>query len=450
MGFRRFSLLLGLRLALILLGILSAVILLEMPGYHAATALVSCVTAGLIVEFITFINKTNREVSRFLDAAKYGDFNQRFEFKNLGTGFKELGNSLTAIMQRIQATRGEQETEILHLRAILEHVPVPLISVHKLGSVTLWNNSARRFFSAFKLIDVNDLQQFGERFSNEVLSLKPGDEYLTSFNVGELPQQIKISASEITMRGEAEKLVSLQNIQSDLDGVQLSAWQDLVRVLTHEIMNSLTPVTSLANTAADLVHHSAKSPKLDADLKESLNDALDAVTTVSRRSDDLLKFVSSYRQLTRLPEPQRKSIPVLDLLNSIKQFLSTSNTETGDVTIDILVTPESLTIYADRNMIEQVLINLVKNSLQATQNLDANITLKGRLAKQGGTAIDVIDNGPGIPSELLDKIFVPFFTTKREGSGVRLALSRQIMIAHSGNILLNQVESGGTQFSLLF
>ena len=252
------------------------------------------------------------------------------------------------------------------------------------------------------------------------------------------------------MRGEAEKLVSLQNIQSDLDGVQLSAWQDLVRVLTHEIMNSLTPVTSLANTAADLVQHSAKSPKLDADLKESLNDALDAVTTVSRRSDDLLKFVSSYRQLTRLPEPQRKSIPVLDLLNSIKQFLSTSNTETGDVTIDILVTPESLTIYADRNMIEQILINLVKNSLQATQNLDANITLKGRLAKQGGTAIDVIDNGPGIPSELLDKIFVPFFTTKREGSGVGLALSRQIMIAHGGNILLNQVESGGTQFSLLF
>lgn len=450
MGFRRFSILLALRLTIILMGILGAVILISTPGYHAATIVLSLLTFGLIFEFVTFINKTNRELSRFLDAAKYGDFNQRFAFENIGTGFNELGHSLTDIMQRIQTARGEQESEILHLRAILEHVPVPLISIHKLGSVTLWNNSARRFFSAYKLTEVTDLEKFGITFSNEVGSLKPGEERLTSFTLGELPQQIKISASEITMNGEIEKLISLQNIQSDLDGVQLSAWQDLVRVLTHEIMNSLTPVTSLANTAVDLVQHSAQASTLDEEAKESLNDALDAVTTVSRRSDELLKFVSSYRQLTRLPDPEKKSVSVITLLNDTKQFLSTSSEDNGNVRIDILVTPDSLSINADKNMIEQVLINLVKNSIQATQDIDSRITLKGRLAKQGGVIIDVIDNGSGIQSELLDKIFVPFFTTKREGSGVGLALSRQIMIAHGGNILHSKTESQETQFSLLF
>ena len=319
MGFKHLSLLLALRLMLIMIFVAGAGALITTRGYPAATLLAFLIIASLAYELFLFISKTNREVSRFLDAAHYADYSQRFDLENLGAGFRELGETFTRIMQRFRDDRSQRERELHHLKALLEHVPVPLISIHSNEDITLWNNPARRLFGITHVTRLADLNQFGIEFFGQIRSIRPGEQRLATFHADEIDQQLKISASEITIASQTERLISLQNIQNELDGMQLSAWQDLVRVLTHEIMNSITPVTSLARTAANLVEEArsklaAQTHIADVtEVTEVLQDAKDAVETVARRSDGLLNFVSSYRQLTRLPPPEKSNI-ALDAL----------------------------------------------------------------------------------------------------------------------------------------
>ncbi|MEO2177954.1 MAG: ATP-binding protein, partial [bacterium] len=387
--------------------------------------------------------------SRFLDAAWYADYGQRFEFKKLGSGFEELGDTFTHILENFRQNRTNQESEIRHLTTLLEHVPVPLISVHKNNQVTLWNNSSRRLFGA-AVSRVSDLEQFGIEFFGQIQRIKPGEQRVASFIADKTIQQLKISASEITIASNAERLISLQNIQNELDGMQLTAWQDLVRVLTHEIMNSITPVTSLAQTAASLVEDARGKIKDDSEVSEVLADAKDAVDTVARRSDGLLNFVSSYRQLTRLPTPSMQRLKIKTLFDDVTR-VATTNWLEKDIGLITHIEPDQLDINVDHQMIEQVLINLLKNSEQALEGIaNGQVNLTAKLNLRGHIAIDVSDNGSGIPAEAAANIFVPFYTTRRDGSGVGLALSRQIMIAHGGTITFSNNEHGGVTFTLVF
>ncbi|HIG40909.1 MAG TPA: histidine kinase [Gammaproteobacteria bacterium] len=449
MGFSRFSLLLSIRL-LIIMGIVAlAGTLITTPGYYAATLLAISLVIGLGFETLRFISRTNREVSRFLDAAWYADYGQRFEFKKLGSGFEELGDTFTHILENFRQNRTNQESEIRHLTTLLEHVPVPLISVHKNNQVTLWNNSSRRLFGA-AVSRVSDLEQFGIEFFGQIQRIKPGEQRVASFIADKTIQQLKISASEITIASNAERLISLQNIQNELDGMQLTAWQDLVRVLTHEIMNSITPVTSLAQTAASLVEDARGKIKDDSEVSEVLADAKDAVDTVARRSDGLLNFVSSYRQLTRLPTPSMQRLKIKTLFDDVTR-VATTNWLEKDIGLITHIEPDQLDINVDHQMIEQVLINLLKNSEQALEGIaNGQVNLTAKLNLRGHIAIDVSDNGSGIPAEAAANIFVPFYTTRRDGSGVGLALSRQIMIAHGGTITFSNNEHGGVTFTLVF
>ncbi len=450
MGFNRFSLLLAIRLFFIMLSLAAVGLLVVTPGYHAATMLAIVVSIGLTIEVFRFISKTNQELSRFLDAARYADFGQRFEFKHLGAGFAELGETFTDIMERFRDDRQDQESELRHLKALLEHVPVPLISVYGDGGVTLWNNAARRLFGVNHPNRVDDLSNFGEEFADRIGRIKAGDKFLIDFHVDEMEQRLTVSASEILIAGKTERLISLQNIQSELDGVQLAAWQDLVRVLTHEIMNSITPVASLAKTAVDLVDDVATKVSDHPDAVSELSDAKDAVDTVARRSDNLMAFVSSYRQLTRLPEPTRVEVKLTDLFTDVTKVAAMGWEEKG-ISFLMNVEPEELDVSADRQMIEQVLINLLQNAEHALEGQKGGrVSLSGSLNRRGHVVIEVSDNGPGVPEDQISRIFVPFYTTRREGSGVGLALSRQVMIAHGGTITFANIEGGGARFTLVF
>ncbi len=450
MGFKRFSILLAARLLVIMAVLILLTYLITTPGYYAATLLVSLIVAGLAFEVFNFVSKTNAEITRFLDAARYADFSQRFNLHKMGAGFGELGDTFTDILNRFQEVRAGQEEELRHLKALVEHVPVPLLSIHGDGAITIWNNAARRLFGSMHVTKVSDLTQFGEDFSKEIMGVAPGERRLTVCEMDGTEQKLTVASTQIIIGGHAEKLVSLQDIQSELDLAQLQAWQDLVRVLTHEIMNSITPVASLAKTAVDLVDDVADKVPDNQDVVDELRDVKDAVNTVARRSDSLMQFVSSYRRLTRLPPPEKKPIKIEALFSHV---ISLSTQNWGDKGLSLIndIAPSELDVLADRDMLEQILINMLQNAEQALSGMDgATVWLTARLNRRGRVVIEMADNGPGVPPDIAKKIFVPFFTTKREGSGVGLALTRQVMIAHGGSVGLGEREGGGARFTLTF
>ena len=450
MGFNQFGASLALRLLIIMVALSVIGFLIVTPGYHAATLLALFITAAFTFELFKFITKTNQEVTRFLDAIRYADFGQRFDFGKLGAGFPQLEQAFTHILERFREDRTEHESELRHLKALLEHVPVPLISIHASKQITLWNNSARRLFGISRVTRLPDLEQFGAEFFREISAIRAGGNALVTFQVDNMEQRLTISASEITMASKTERLISLQDIQSELDGMQLSAWQDLVRVLTHEIMNSITPVASLAKTAADLLDDVTLQVADKTEIVDELRDVKDAVSTVARRSDALMNFVSSYRQLTHLPSPQIARVQLSDLFADVTRITTLGWQDKG-LALIVDIEPGELDIQADRQMVEQVLINLLQNCAHALNDqAQGQVTLNAKLNKRGHVTIEVSDNGPGVPEEIVGKIFVPFFTTRREGSGVGLALSRQVMIAHGGTILFANNEQGGACLTLVF
>lgn len=452
MAFKRFSLWLILRVTLILLSLSLLAWFTIQTGYVATSLLLGLLTGLQCWSLLRYVQRTNVELTRFFNAARYADFHQQFDFKANGTGFDLLGDTFSDILDRIRLQRTEQEQNLRHLRALLEHVPVPLISLAANGDITQWNNAARRLFGSPPLVHRRQLERFGEPFARELTHMQAGDRRLLRFIGEDTPQQLIVTCAQIIVSGYSEKLISLQDIQSELEGAQLQAWQDLVRVLTHEIMNSITPVSSLAQTASALARElegAMQQPDRE-NATEVLQDLQQAVFTLARRSDNLLGFVSSYRQMTRLPPPAKQRLALAPLLQQIATLMHQELDRAG-ITVTLNCHPSSLAVEADAKMLEQLLINLVRNAQHAlAETPDAQLRLSASLNKRGRSCIQVADNGPGISAEVADKMFVPFFTTKPEGSGVGLALSRQIMLAHGGTLSYQPTPGGGATFTLNF
>jgi two-component system nitrogen regulation sensor histidine kinase NtrY len=450
MGFNTFSALIGLRTVLIMLTLLGLTYLIFTPGYHAAAIVLALILIFECYSVVKFITRTNAELVRFLDAARHADYSQRFELKGQGAGFSELGDAFADILKRFQNNRQKQEEKFRHIKAVVEHLPVPLISIKQNGSLKLWNNAARRLFGSSRIVTVKDLEQFGSDFVYHLTNIQAGERRLVSFQIDNMAHQLSVSMTDIIVGREQEKLLSLQDIQNELDANQVQAWQDLVRVLTHEIMNSITPVASLAKTAVDLVADTKEQVKDQPDVLEHLNDIASAVQTVARRSDGLMNFVGSYRKLTRLPPPKKVKLKVADCFAQVIEIIKQSDQKRA-IQFIVNIEPSELEMSADPAMLEHILINLVKNSQQAMQYTESpTISMLASINRRGHLVIEIADNGPGIEDDVKSKIFVPFFTTKKEGSGVGLALTRQVMNAHGGTVKVANSDTDGALFTLIF
>lgn len=449
MVYRRFVLQLVVRTGVLVLAMSVFSWFLVQPGLHGLTVLALALLGLSLAEFWRYVNRTNRDLARFLESARHSDFSQRFPDRGMGSGFDELGQVYNDILERQRGVHARKEAGNRHLRALIEHIPVPLMTVHDDQAITLQNNAARRLFGAAAVSRLDDLAQFGESFQQSVEWSVPGVRELVTFTVENVEYCLTLAATEIISEGRKQRLISLQDIQTELDQSQAQAWQDLVRVLTHEIMNSITPVTSLAETARDVVDDIMEKTGPNDPVAEDLEDLRLAVATLSHRSGGLMNFVDSYRQITRLKPPDKQRIVLAELFENTTR-LARAEWADEDVVLDYDAQPQGLDVMADRDLLEPVLLNLLRNAWQsAGADGEARIKLSGRLNRRGRVVIEVRDNGPGVPEGMERQIFVPFFTTRESGSGVGLALARQVMIAHGGFIRLVSGDKGAV-FVLTF
>lgn len=454
MGYRRFELNVTLRVALLALSSMLLGIMLVETTYRATSFLVGLAILAQVGGLLRAVTKTNREVARFLGAIAHSDFSQTFSQSGQGSAFDELGASITQVMDKFRASRANSEKQADYLNAMLNQVPVALAAVYEDGRVELLNNFAHRLLGPEEL---SRRTTDGQLIADALRGLTPGTRTLIRVaacsTVG--PQQLTVTATRLILAGESRLLLSLQNIAGDLEATEVRAWQDLVRVLTHEMMNSLTPIASLTRTAQGVLSDLKQKVEGQPELVEEMQDAEMAIDTVARRSNSLLRFVERYRQFTSVPKPQLSRIKVKEITERLQRLMAPA-AESHGVSMEVLVLPPQLELLADADMVEQVLINLLKNAVEAMRDMGPpregghRIRLTAHLDEGGHVVINVGDNGPGIPSEVAEKIFIPFYTTKRDGSGVGLSLARQVMLAHGGSINLTPDPDGGSVFTLRF
>ncbi len=392
-----------------------------------------------------YVDGTNRKLIRFLESVRWSDFSIGFAADNkLGYSFRVLNQQFNEVLDAFRQARAEREANLQYLNAVVHHVSVGLMAFDTEGNVELVNNAALKLLGIYRLRTLTELQKAHPELVDLIQKLRSQNNglYQTPNE-----QQLSVYATVIRLRGKTVKLVSLQNIQSELQQKELEAWQNLTRVLRHEIMNSITPITSLIATMQDIVTYDLE---VNASNSEAVGDIKEALHTIENRSVGLLNFVNAYRNFTNIPKPDLHEMPVKKLVNGVFQLMQ-ADVKNAGVQFSFEVKPENLLVLADNDQIEMVLINLVKNATEALAGREnARLAIKGYRDENQQVTLDVTDNGPGIIPEALEKIFIPFYTTKKTGSGIGLSLSRQIMQMHGGLLKVASEVGEGTTFTLKF
>jgi nitrogen fixation/metabolism regulation signal transduction histidine kinase len=417
--------------------------------WYVTTALLVVAAIAQGVLLAKFATATNREIARFLDAVAYDDTARSFGTLGRDTGFAELATAMGRLMERLRAARSEREEQARYLQAVVSHVPVALLAISAGGQVHMLNVAARRLFG-LQTEELSGLSRFRPAFAETLASLAPGQAKLVGLERAGQLQHLKASATKIVMGGNAVRLVSLANIGSELTAQELAAWQSVTRVLAHEIMNSLTPVSSLSATARELVDQACGRLGPDDPAAAPLADARLALETVARRSDALLHFVQTYRHLSRRLVARTEPLHLRRVFVRIERLLASELAARG-IVFAVHSEPETIEVVADAELLDQALINLLRNAMEALAGrVGAHITMRAFRDVDNRTVVSVSDNGPGVAPALRETVFVPFFTTKRDGSGIGLTLARQIAAVHGASLDYGDTEGGGATFQLRF
>lgn len=449
MAFNDFRFRVAFRVILVGLSMSLMVYMVSRPNMIFAAGLTAVIIVLQLLELYRFSSQTNRKLTRFLESVKYSDFISGFNTDHrLGRSFRDLNVAFNEVLEAFRKTRSEKEEHWQYLNTVVQQVRTGIFSYDIDGNIQLINTNARRYLGVTSTLkNISELKERNPNLYEVIEATAPGKGSLYKEGT-EL--QLTIQATEMRIRGNAVKLITLQNIQTELQKQELEAWQNLTRVLRHEIMNSITPISSLTSTLREILDYDLVKKENGYELKnEGAEDLREGLDTIESRSKGLIRFIDAYREYTSLPQPKIKTVRVTDLIDRVGQFMKTQLKKS---TIDFTYSCESeyLTIQADEEMIEQVLINLVKNAIESLGNRsDGKITLRGD-SRENNVFIEVADNGPGIIKEALAKIFVPFFTTKKAGSGIGLSLSRQIMQMHNGTLTVESEPDVKTVFSLKF
>ena len=466
---RTFSIALAWRIVMLSVTIAASVAMMMLPEANIPLAvLLGSIAIGFGLSLFRYVNDTNRRLARFFESVRYSDFAIRFSSaKDKGTTFAEVNRQFNEVLEAFRQTRAEKEANLLFLNTIVQHLSAGILVFDAQSGVLVSNSAAFQLLGVYRLHHLHDLPERHKALTQFVQNLTSKGKMLYR---PEANRQLAVQGVSVSLQGRAVRLLTLQNIHPELQRKEVDAWRNLTRVLRHEIMNSVTPIVSLVETAQEIVQHDLPQNASTADLTEALE-------VVAVRSRGLVNFVEAYRSFSAIPQPKLEDIPAKALLERVVQ-LALSESRDSKIKIESFVQPEDLRINADVGQMEMVLINLVKNAREAmdslklkvegsptdTQPLNPStaqpsplqlstlnrITLRAGADAKGHPFIEVEDNGPGIPTELLDEIFIPFFTTKPTGTGVGLSISKQIMQLHGGDIRVSTSTGGGARFVLEF
>ncbi|HYW34008.1 MAG TPA: ATP-binding protein [Balneolaceae bacterium] len=422
---------------------------------YLSAALISLLAVYEVSRLIHYAEQTNRKLNRFLESIRYSDFSQSFSGPRRGETFEELDESFARVAEAFKKQRIAKQVQFRYMKTVVRHIGIGLISFDRNGNIELMNKAAKKLFDVASLRTIDDIEKISPRLLDAIKNIEGNDRDVVQLSINNKSMQLAVRATVFRLRDSTYKLVSLQDINAELEEKEMEAWQNLTQVLAHEIMNSVTPIASLSETVQMLLKtHIRENEDGYIINKEAVTDVSDALDTIENRSEGLIRFVNSYRDFTKIPEPELETFSVKKLLQRV-QNLNKGEAQDQQIAVNFSVEPDDLKLTADPHLIEQVLINLTKNAFRALGDQpEGTLHLHSELTSKGSVCIQVTDNGPGIPPENLDKIFIPFYSTQRPykqgGSGIGLSLSRQIMRAHGGTLKVQSMPGEGTTFRLQF
>ncbi len=404
-----------------------------------------------VYSMFRYVDKTNRDLASFLESIRFSEFTRSFQIEGMGSSFNELNKAFNAVIADFQKVRSEKEEHFHYLQSIVQNIDISILAYQPDGTVEMINKAAKKLFQISNIKNIQKLSVFSPELVSTLQNIKPGENKLIKVQDDDDLLQLAINSTELKIKEKTITLATIKNIQNVLEEQETEAWQKLIRVLTHEIMNSITPIASLSATLENIlkpyIREEENTDELDAEIIGEIHQALQ---TINKRSTGLLHFVNTYRNLTRIPKPSFRVVKVSELFDNIERLLEKDLKE-AKIEVKSKVEPKGLEISMDDQLIEQVLINLLKNSIHALDGREnSQVVLRAFFNKRGRPTIQVTDNGVGILKEVLDKIFIPFFTTKPSGSGIGLSLSRQILRLHGGTITAQSEPEKETTFTLTF
>ena len=399
-----------------------------------------------ILNFIQFINKTNTELSQFIEAVQYRDFSLQFTEKNAPVSVRQLRRAFNQINATFKQLSSEREEQYQYLQKILELVDTGILSYDQEGNVGWINEAFKRMMNIPYLRNISSLEKRDIFVYQAIISLENGNSQLVKIN----HKQVLLAKTTFLNENIETNLIAFQNVNEAIEDTEVQAYQKLLRVMTHEIMNSVAPIASLAETMERAVARRKEEKLKSGENDDEFDDISLGISTIRKRSENLLKFADTYRQLAKISMTSFSKFYIRDLFEGVEILLE-SRIEQQNIEFDVIIKDFELTIEGDMVLIEQVLINLIINAIDAVQHQSSpKITISVFQNNQQQVIIEVRDNGVGMSDELMDKIFVPFFTSKPNGSGIGLSLSKQIMALHKGTITVNSIERQGTAFRLAF
>jgi two-component system, NtrC family, nitrogen regulation sensor histidine kinase NtrY len=401
-----------------------------------------------LIDFYRFHKKAQDEVEQFVESIHYRDFSRYFDVKRAPLELQPLRKGFNEINSTFKVISKEKETQYVYLQKILELVETGILSYeHKSGEIGWMNEALKRMLGIPYLKTIHSLERRDDLLYQEVIALRPGENKIVSIVKDKSPFKALLSATAFQTDGTVYTLIAFQNVNEALDETEAKAWQKLLSVMTHEIMNSVAPISSLAETMLNRLQNSVSHLKEQPAAIEDLQLGID---TIRRRSEGLLKFAETYRNLNKITSPNLKKLYARDLFENLHRLMQPTLGQ-KNIDMEVILKDPDLSFEADGNLVEQVLINLVVNAIEAIKDKEIpRIVLSAVLAPTNRVVMRVADNGAGMSVELLDKIFIPFFTTKKSGSGIGLSLCKQIMMLHKGNIQVQSTEGSGTVFILNF
>ncbi|MCB2197916.1 ATP-binding protein [bacterium] len=446
MAYNRFRIGVVLRVGVIVSTLFLILVLYQNTDYLMTIGILALIAIYQVFSLVRFVERTERDLTRFLQAIQYEDFFETFGTR-AGPSAKRLHAEFTRIMQDFRNVRSQREEQFLYLQTILQHIGIVLLSYDQEGEIELVNPAARRLFKVNRIKHIRHLERFSPALVKALQSIQPGEKKTVRVTDENELLLLSVHATEFHRGTRRLTLATIQNIRSELEEKELEAWQNLIRVLTHEIRNSITPITSLASTTVDLL--AQVHPATDED-REQIEDVNLAIGTIQNRGKGLLNFVEAFRSLYKVPKPNFTQLSVQDFFQHLQTFFDVSM-EQRSICLSFECSPDTLQVTVDPDLIEQVLINLITNAMQALDGMEGGrIEVSANIDTRGRARIQVVDNGPGIPEEEIDRVFIPFYTTKSDGTGIGLSLSRQILRLHKGSISVHSIPSERTVFTLNF